>query len=534
MTDLEQPGPEPCERTATTMNGHDPETSAADTPVVKGIPFVITARMRTTLLAAGFTAAEISEMTPADAAALVGDPAKRREPQPPSDPEARDQETEHRADDPPPKMLDVDDISRMHGAEAVRELNDGARPEPGHGAGEAPRAKPPKRSWRDSTILARDLCDKKFPTLKYIVPGIFPEGVILLVSRPKLGKSWLLQQVGSSVALGNSVLVNVDEPTHGDVLYLNLEDGERRAQRRMTKYFGAQRDNWPERMRNASTWRRLDQGGLADLREWCGSVKKPTLIMIDTLKRVRAPKRNGQSDYDADYEACQGLLDLSHDFPGLLIIVAHHDRKMDAEDVFDTASGTLGMTGGVDTIVMLKRNAHGVTLHVRGRDLDDDVEKAVKFDRETCRWVILGEASEVHRSEGRTRVLDVLAASAEELSVREIMAEADLGTQDAAWQLLHRMVKAGEIERRGRGKYRLPVAPLSVSKTPLSGVSGTSGTVFSSVLSEDLSPSGLPDTPDRGVQGEPNRQEPDRHSRGANPSLGEAAAPAGRSRRVVS
>src|SRR5208282_3066023 len=101
-------------------------------------------------------------------------------------------------------------------------------------------------------------------------------------------------------------------------------------------------------------------------------------------------KRNGQSDYDADYEACQGLLDLSHDFPGLLIIVAHHDRKMDAEDVFDTASGTLGMTGGVDTIVMLKRNGRGVTLHVRGRDLDDDVEKAVKFDRETCRWVILG------------------------------------------------------------------------------------------------------------------------------------------------
>src|SRR5262245_52909672 len=118
----------------------------------------------------------------------------------------------------------------------------------------------PKLTWRDSTIMARDLCDKEFPAVKFIVPGLFSEGVALLVSRPKLGKSWLLQQIGSAVAVGNGVLaspVEPDKPAHGDVLYLNLEDGERRAQRRMTKYFGATRESWPERLTIARSWRRV-------------------------------------------------------------------------------------------------------------------------------------------------------------------------------------------------------------------------------------------------------------------------------------
>jgi hypothetical protein len=132
--------------------------------------------------------------------------------------------------------------------------------------------------------------------------------------------------------------------------------------------------------------------------------------MIDTLKTIRAPRRNGQSDYDADYEACQGLQQLAGAL-NVAIIVAHHDRKMDAEDVFDTVSGTLGLTGGVDTIAVLKRRAGVTTVHVEGRDLAETVEKAISFDRETCRWMVLGEAAEIRRSTERSRVHAVLATA---------------------------------------------------------------------------------------------------------------------------
>jgi hypothetical protein len=317
-------------------------------------------------------------------------------------------------------------------------------------------------------MSSRDLCEQIFEPLKWIVPNLFPEGVTLLVSRPKLGKSWMLQQIGCGVAAGRGSLVTTDNPICGDVLYLNLEDGFRRAQRRMKKYFGASRENHPERLTIARAWRTLAEGGLEDLREWCESVSKPTLIMIDTLKKVRSPKKNGQTDYDADYGACEPLIALAHEFPGLGIMVACHDRKMDAADVFDTVSGTLGLTGGVDAIAILKRSSQGVTLHIQGRDLLDDVEKAVRFDRETCRWVLLGDAVEVHRSEQRVAVLAVLRnGPSDGLKVKEIMEMADIGTRAAADKLVQRMAERGEIERTVRGKYVLPGCGVSKSDTPL-------------------------------------------------------------------
>jgi hypothetical protein len=314
-------------------------------------------------------------------------------------------------------------------------------------------------TWRHRITAARDLCDKIFAPVSFLVPGLIPEGVTLLASRPKTGKSWLLLQIGAAIAHGTSPLVTAAEPVCGDVLYLSLEDGERRVQRRMTKHFGAHRDCWPGRLEIATSWRTLDEGGLQDLRQWCAGAPKPTLIMIDTLKKVRAQKRNGQTDYAADYEACEGLMQLVQVFPGLAIIVAHHDRKMDADDVFDTVSGTLGLTGGVDTIAVLKRGGLGITLHIQGRDLVDDVEKAIRFDRETCRWTILGEAVEVRRSTERNKVLAALQrGSADGMSVSALM-EAAQCSRSATDSLLSRMCADGEIERTSRGRYSLPIKP---------------------------------------------------------------------------
>jgi hypothetical protein len=331
----------------------------------------------------------------------------------------------------------------------------------GNGPKPAARA---KATWRDHAIKAQDLCDLNFPEVRFIVPGMFPEGVTLLASRPKLGKSWLLLQIGSAVALGNPILVTNDKPVCGDVLYLPLEDGKKRLRRRLMKYFGPNRETWPPRLTIVDHWRRLDEGGLDDIRAWCKSVERPTVIMIDTLKRVRPPKKKEQSDYAADYEACQGLIAAAHEFPGLMFLVAHHDRKMDADDVFDTVSGTLGLTGGVDTIAILKRSGLDVTLYIEGRDLEENVEKAVRFDRETCRWTILGEACEVQRTGERGRIMSALAdAKSDGLKPVDVADLAGLSRTNAR-QLLFRMARDGEIGKVGYGRYFHP------SHTPVTAV----------------------------------------------------------------
>jgi AAA domain len=316
----------------------------------------------------------------------------------------------------------------------------------------APDAKAGK--WRDTIVTAAALRTKIFKPVAYIIKDIIPEGVTLLAGRPKIGKSWLLMQIAINVAKGCITLVDTASPIEGDVLYLALEDNDRRLHRRMRCLCGDDETSWPGRITFAIEWRRLDQGGLDDFREWCRLVAKPVLIIIDTLKRVRPPRQKSQSDYEADYSATEGLHALVTKFPGLGVIVSHHDRKMAADDVFDTISGTLGLTAGVDTIAVIKRGGGTVTLHVEGRDLVETVEKAIMFDRESCRWAIVGEAVEVRRTVQQQRIIQILGNAQEDgMSLTEIAKLTGLSSA-AASSAVYRML-GNEIVRVGRARYAL-------------------------------------------------------------------------------
>jgi hypothetical protein len=50
----------------------------------------------------------------------------------------------------------------------------------------------PTEPWHTATFTAEDLRLETFPPLSWFLPEIIPaEGVTLLCSRPKFGKSWL-------------------------------------------------------------------------------------------------------------------------------------------------------------------------------------------------------------------------------------------------------------------------------------------------------------------------------------------------------
>jgi AAA domain len=322
---------------------------------------------------------------------------------------------------------------------------------------------PPR--WQARTFGANTLQHEKFPALTYLLPDLIPEGLCLLVSRPKLGKSWLALDIALATAAGRIVLGNL-KPTTGEVLYLALEDGKRRLQRRLSKLLPSFNDTWPPGLTFATEWPRSDQGGLSDIEAWIRDcIEKhshPRLIIIDTLAHFRKPAA-GKNAYLEDYAALAELQKLAGRY-NLSIVVVHHDRKASADDVFDTVSGTLGVTGAVDTIAIMRRDSGVVTLHVRGRDIEES-EKALQFSKATCKWTILGEAAEIRRSDERARVLAALQEAGEPLSISEIISLARLANRNAADQLLHRMAGDGDVKRIKRGLYCLPgYAPENTSK----------------------------------------------------------------------
>jgi hypothetical protein len=318
--------------------------------------------------------------------------------------------------------------------------------------------------WREHSISAKALRREKFAPVNFIVSGLMPEGVTLIASKPKLGKSWLTLDLCLAATTDRYTLGSI-KPTQGDVLYLALEDSRRRLKGRLSKLFPSfNNEEWPERLTLATKWNRLHEGGADKLREWCGSVERPILIAIDTLALIRPPAKSSQQAYQSDYEAMTFLHDLTRDFPGLAIVVVHHDRKMDAEDVFDTVSGTQGLIGAVDTIWVIKRRASGTTLHVRGRDVEES-EKAIELNTTTCRWTILGPAAEIQRSNERARVLAALHEAGEPLTVNEIKAAAQLRNRNAADLLLGKMRRDGEVKRVDRGRYAIPPTAGQIGQT---------------------------------------------------------------------
>jgi AAA domain len=313
---------------------------------------------------------------------------------------------------------------------------------------------PPQQSaWKAGSFTARELQSMEFPLLNWIVPNIIPaEGVALICSKPKFGKSWLAFDLCIACTTERYILGNI-KPAQGSALYLALEDSKRRLQRRMTKLLPTFGATWPESLTLKTEWRRLHEGGLEDIRAWHAETKKagrkPILVVVDVLAKVRNPV-GARPLYEADYGALADLAKLANEL-GFAIVVLHHTRKMAADDLMETVSGSYGISGAVDTVLVMANKPNGAVLDVRGRDVES-AELAIEFGKQTCRWRVLGDAAEVHVSSQRARIIAALKEAGAPMTIPALI-EATEMKRNALDVLLGRMAKEDEIQRVGKGLY---------------------------------------------------------------------------------
>jgi hypothetical protein len=317
------------------------------------------------------------------------------------------------------------------------------------------------RTWRDRIITAEQLRKKTFPPTTFVVPDILPEGLALLSGKPKAGKSFMALDFAIGVTTGASVFGTL-KPLIGDVIYAANEDTDRRLKGRMAKYVSPF-NPWPDRLSLTTQWRRLDQGGVADLKDWASSVEQPRLAIIDTLATVRPVSQKNENPYDRDYRALAELHDFVGRVPGLAVLVLQHNRKADSDDPIDLISGTLGGPGVADTLLVLAAKPNqGTVLFVRGRDVEEQ-ELAVRFNKQACRWSLLGNAHEVNLSDTRKKIIEALrSAKADRMTPNEIVSITGLA-RNVVDNRLAEMVEQGQAIKLGRGAYahpdRVPTGP---------------------------------------------------------------------------
>jgi hypothetical protein len=315
---------------------------------------------------------------------------------------------------------------------------------------------------------------QEFPPLSYAVPGLIPEGSVLLVGAPKIGKSWMVLSIALAAAEGGRAL-GIEVPKR-PVLYLALEDGHRRLQDRCRRLLAD--DPIPEQFQYITM---IEPGRVADtIAAWAHwHQEPPPLVILDTLGRVLPPAQLGESPYQRDYRVGTALKRIVDGLPGMTLLVNHHDRKANADDFVDAVSGTHGLAGAADTIIVLARDRQEVAglVKVTGRDVAEG-EYAVRF-LDGAVWELHGQDLETAREKAQTvrattgvsdRMLDVVLYAYEHPDgVRrgDVAAALDLDPRQVS-VYLSRAVAAGRLKRAERGLYMpvISVALLSPKAAP--------------------------------------------------------------------
>ena len=266
-----------------------------------------------------------------------------------------------------------------------------------------------------------------FPPVKYVVPGIIPEGMTLLVAAPKIGKSWMVLGLGLELSNGGHAFGSIAVGKPRPVLYLALEDGQRRLQDRLLK---------------------LNK-------------------MLSALKAT------------------------SDAVPGSSLVIVHHTNKGEKGDFLDAVSGTQGIAGAADTVLVLKRDRQdkAATLQVTSRDAEEG-EYAMEMNDGS--WELKGAdlaaAAQAAQTAKQTdgvgdRMADVIEKVGE---FPEGIKPQDLAVlmqldYKSAQVYLSRAYESGRVNRPHRGVYTPVVSVGSVGFSSQNNTTNTNNTPLEGV-----------------------------------------------------
>jgi hypothetical protein len=295
----------------------------------------------------------------------------------------------------------------------------------------------------------------KFPPPSWLVPNVIPQGLTLLAGRPKAGKSFFALEVSLAVASGGYAFgSNEHQCGQGKVLYCALEDTLSRLQRRVEGLLG-NRVSPTTNLVVTNQLPKMDEGGIESLNTWYQAYPDARLIVVDVLSKFKSHNRRqrGGTLYDQEYDVLSPLQEFTLQNNVSVFVVHHLTKRVNPDDVFDEISGSTALSAVPDTLLVLKRIGNNATLHIKGRDIEQQqlgfVSEAVG---DMCSWQLVGEVPEQQVSRERQDIIDLLAESPSPLGPKDIAEKLDK-SRESIRKMLHQMANQQDpaIEKVGQG-----------------------------------------------------------------------------------
>lgn len=311
---------------------------------------------------------------------------------------------------------------------------------------------------------------RQYPPLEYVVPGVIPEGLTILVAPPKIGKSWMVLGIAKACSEGSEALgaIPVDQRP---VLYLALEDGPRRLQDRLHALGMTDGNSSLSLMTETPAGAALTIGAFVERHHDCSPV-----VILDTLGMVRNVY-TGNDSYQNDYSEMSVYKRIVSCNPGSSLVVVHHTNKGAHSDFVASTSGTQGIAGAADSILTIQRGRgeSEATLNVTSRDA---AEGSYAIHLDGGRWFLdgndLAEASNAVQTRkstdglgsSMTELVKLVGENPEGIKSKDVVIS--LGWSDSKARLyLKRAYEKSRIRRLERGLYGpVPVTSETTVTTP--------------------------------------------------------------------
>lgn len=269
------------------------------------------------------------------------------------------------------------------------------------------------------------------------------EGLNILASRPKLGKTTLVRQKMAAACTAGEFM---DSRFISKIrcAFLSLEEGELlcRAKFKMAGFT----DDALAGIQLFFDWPR-GQSGIDLLDRYLAANQDVRYAAIDSLSKFRQVPDVRVPAFMADYEAMSALQTMTKKHPGVCIEVIHHTRKAKSEDPIDDISGTYGLTAAVDSFMVMRHHGDGALLYAGGR-LWSRNESEYKLKKGEQRWEMLG--ANLGLTDEQEDTLSMIKDTPGGLGGQELSDKLGI-TRQSAWARLDALIEKGlAIKRYGR------------------------------------------------------------------------------------
>jgi len=276
------------------------------------------------------------------------------------------------------------------------------------------------------------------PEINWIVEDFIVEGaLVLLVAKPKVGKSILALNFALAVANGETIFKK--KTIKGKTLYIALEDREKLVQSRLWNILGNPEDIGLD----------IYCGDISLDKENCRTeikqrilTNKYKLVVIDPLiEAYRGSDENNPNEMAKLLSYVRELAQTTN----TSILLVHHARKSDGIGG-DIIRGSSAIWGGVDGSIILsplqsEDNLKRVTMEAILRDAESG-EKAVISLNDTLKWQLEGTFEEFQVKSTVEKIKEYLKEG--QATIKEVSTGTGVN-YDTVKKSLQRMCKTGEV-----------------------------------------------------------------------------------------